>query len=152
MPQAFEVPEPVAKHIEEIWKENNGLKAENKRLKEKIDKIRDEDNGPYSVKAQIAFRESLSQIIIDKQEQIEKLCNFLGGNFDSEEEVKKILKDHYSEEFIKTNTERWGEVGIDFEEKEEYVPTGSKVDMEQFQKLMQSGMVPWASKKSGEEE
>ena len=86
------------------------------------------------------------------QEENKKLCNFLGGNFDSEEDVKKILKDHYSEEFIKTNTERWREVGIDFEEKEEYVPTGSKVDMEQFQKLMESGMVPWASKKSGEEE
>ena len=88
----------------------------------------------------------------EKDKEIEKLCNFLGGNFDSEEDVKKILKDHYSEEFIKTNTERWREVGIDFEEKEEYVPTGSKVDMEQFQKLMESGMVPWASKKSGEEE
>ena len=139
------------------------LQLENKKLKEELADLRfltEDFEGAMAAVAEAAagavketyfqrgFDAGREEFEIDLQlhedtaKEIEKLCNFLGGNFDSEEDVKKILKDHYSEEFIKTNTERWREVGIDFEEKEEYVPTGSKVDMEQFQKLMESGMVP----------
>ena len=64
------------------------------------------------------YREEIEKLKEENEELKEKqrcLISFLGGNFDYGEKVKTILKEIYTDEFILHNTERWEEIGIDFE-------------------------------------
>jgi hypothetical protein len=49
------------------------------------------------------------------KEEKEELMKFIAGNYDAEPSVKKSIQEFYTQEFIECNTERWEEVGLEFD-------------------------------------
>jgi len=68
-------------------------------------------------KETIELKKEIVETTKKLEEEKSVLCKFLGGNYKEGSAVEEILKEYYSEDFIKANRETWSQVGL-FEEEE----------------------------------
>ena len=47
----------------------------------------------------------------------EDLLKFIAGDYDEEPTVQRLIRECFNQEFIDSNTERWEEVGLEFDEE-----------------------------------
>ena len=63
--------------------------------------------------------EELQDKVNDREQKISDILSFIAGNYDKEDIVKALIKEEFTEEYIKCNGEFWSAVGIDFDDEKQ---------------------------------
>lgn len=58
------------------------------------------------------FNWTILRLAKDNDDERHSLLRFIGGDYSESEAVEKAIREHFTEEFIASNTERWEEVGL----------------------------------------
>jgi hypothetical protein len=103
------------------------LKEENKNLKDQVfhGTTKDEIKEIYRVTKKLQEENKKLKVEKEKEEMnVKILCKFLGGNSHEWFAVEGILREFYSEDFIKANKETWSQYGLFEDEEEEEIKCG----------------------------
>jgi hypothetical protein len=106
------------------------MKEENKKLKDftnwenhpalKHKVVIDEDHylEHLNDKGELIHQDELEELqdkVNDREQKISDILSFIAGKHDKEDIVKALIKEEFTEEYIKCNGEFWSAVGLEFD-------------------------------------